>query len=101
MQRALAFLAIVAAILVAITQFLLPGIADQATGMRPGLAGTIITIDPFSFGVGAVAGAMAVILVRLPWSELPGMIGDIFRIWRRYMVLTTLAGVCMGVLLFY
>lgn len=101
MQRALAFLAIVAAFLVGVTQFLLPGIAEQATDVRPGLAGSIISIDPFSFGVGAVAGATAVILVRLPWSELPGMFADIFRIWRRYMVLTTLASVCMGVLLFY
>lgn len=101
MQRSLAFLAILAAILVAISQFLLPGAADGPAGTHAGGSGALTSIDLFSFGLGAAAGACAMILVRLPWHELPQVLADILRIWRRYVVLTTLAAVCMGVLLFY
>lgn len=101
MPRMLAFFAIVAAMLVAITQFLVPGVADQGAGARIGAVGHLLTIDMFSFAVGAFAGAAAVILVRFPWQQLPQIVADILRIWRRYVILTSLAGLCMGVLLFY
>lgn len=102
MSRLIAFLAIVAALLVAITQFLLPGIADQAEATRiGGVSSSTLTIDTVSFALGAAVGAAAILFVTLPWSELPRMVGDILRIWRRYMIFTTLAGLCMGVLLFY
>lgn len=101
MRGVLGFLTLLAAGLLIVAGLLLGGASGQSARGLAGVEGTRLTIDYVSFALGAVAGQMVLMFVRIPWHSLPRAIAELLASWRRNVVLASMVAVCVGVLLFY
>lgn len=101
MERLLGGLAIVAAVLMTIAIIMGAGPFADGGWSAASLKGSRITVDAVSFGLGFVAGLIAIWLARVPWAAIPRHILASILGWQRHAVFMTLAVVSASVLLFY